>query len=113
MIFRWLRRRKQPIALRPRTLFMIGADVWPGLSKWVEENGETLQVIGKLMGTAGNSRHWDGSDMVERVEEEMADQIAAISYVLDHNPVVSRRTVFERAWDKREMFERWHDEERR
>lgn len=40
-------------------MFAIGSPVWPGLSKLAEEAGETLQVVGKLMGTGGESAHWD------------------------------------------------------
>jgi hypothetical protein len=34
--------------------FAIGSDAWPGTSKLLEEQGELVQVLGKLMATGGH-----------------------------------------------------------
>jgi NTP pyrophosphatase (non-canonical NTP hydrolase) len=61
--------------------YAIGSETWPGLSKLVEECGEVLQVAGKLMGTGGQVEHWDGTDLRERMTEELADLLAAIDFL--------------------------------
>ena len=65
--------------------FSIGSDVWPGTSKLIEEMGELQQVLGKLMGTAGQAKHWDGSDLRQRLIEEIADVTAALEFFTVHN----------------------------
>jgi hypothetical protein len=66
---------------RPATVstgeYSIGSNVLPGLSKLVEECGEVVQAVGKIMGAHGFVTHWDGSDLKERLEDEMADLWAA------------------------------------
>ena len=54
-------------------VFAIGALVWPGISKLLEEAGEVVQVGGKLLGTDGAEGHWDGSNLRTRLEDEIAE----------------------------------------
>lgn len=65
--------------------YEIGSDNWPGLSKVVEESGELLQVLGKIMGTGGETEYWDGTDLAERLREEIADLTAALDFFQDMN----------------------------
>lgn len=65
--------------------FSIGGEVWPGLSKLIEEAGELLQVAGKLLGTKGSSLHFDGSDQRMKLQEEMADLASALIFVEEEN----------------------------
>jgi NTP pyrophosphatase (non-canonical NTP hydrolase) len=65
--------------------FAIGSETWPGISKLVEELGEVAQVAGKLIATGGEVRHWDGTDLRTRLEDELADLEAAIKFVMQHN----------------------------
>jgi len=89
--------------------FSIGSKVWPGTSKLLEEMGELQQVLGKLMGTAGDPAHWDGSDLRTRIVEEIADLQAAIAFFQEHNlSAFQRDCVAERAAEKRDLFESWH-----
>lgn len=89
-------------------MFEIGSDRWPGLSKLTEECGETLQVVGKLMGTQGKVEHWDGEGQLDRrLEAEMSDLLAAIEFVCMHCPV-NRDTVLARAQQKLALFNEWH-----
>jgi NTP pyrophosphatase (non-canonical NTP hydrolase) len=91
--------------------YSIGSNHWPGLSKLIEELGEVGQVAGKLIATNGEASHWDGSNLRERLEEELADLAAAISFVIETNGLDIGR-VFERRQRKLEQFHRWHEEQR-
>jgi len=90
--------------------YSIGSDVWPGLAKMAEECGELVQVIGKIMGLGGaeNYTHWDGNDVRERLEEEVADVWAAMSFLIKHNPI-RPDVIGPRMRKKLETFEGWHE----
>ena len=92
--------------------YSIGSDTWPGLSKLIEEAGEVLQLGGKLLGTGGNSEHWDGSDLRERMLSELADLDAAMIFFLASNygEDDSDLEFKERRRQKLLLFERWHKE---
>jgi NTP pyrophosphatase (non-canonical NTP hydrolase) len=89
-------------------MFAIGDDQWPGLSKLSEEAGEVVQVIGKLMGTHGKSRHWDGTDLRQRLIEEIADVIAACELVIELNDLEG---IEKRKQQKLALFHEWHDKQ--
>jgi NTP pyrophosphatase (non-canonical NTP hydrolase) len=91
-------------------LFSIGSDVWPGLSKLVEESGEVTQVIGKIIGAYPNVDHWDGTNLRERLQDELGDLSAAIVFVKRYCGL-SEDAVERRAAYKLAMFERWHVEQ--
>lgn len=87
--------------------FSIGSAVWPGISKLVEEAGEVMQVCGKLIGSAGIENHWDGSNLRDELEKELADLMAAVAFVvatcrLDQN------AINERLETKAGVFVGWH-----
>ena len=90
--------------------FSIGGILWPGLSKLMEEAGEVCQVIGKLVGTGGETQHWDGTNLRDRLEEEIADVLAACQYVIEHNGL-DRGSISARVQKKRTLFEKWHVEQ--
>lgn len=91
--------------------FSIGSDVWPGTSKLLEEMGELTQVLGKLMGTGGRVEHWDGSDLRERLIEELADLEAAVDFFRGENLTRAENDVVaRRIEDKLALFRRWHEE---
>lgn len=90
----------------------IGSDVWPGLGKTSEEAGELLQIIGKLIAYP-HSQHPDGTDVLARLHDELADVAAAIDYVVWANPDrLSLPEIHNRRCKKFERFKRWHNEER-
>lgn len=91
------------------TGFGFGSTIWPGLSKLMEECGEVVQVGGKLMGTGGEEQHWEGSNLRERMEEELGDLTAAVAFVIDHQGLDFNK-IEERARAKRALFEEWHKE---
>lgn len=66
----------------PAGPFSIGSALWPGISKLVEEAGEVTQVCGKLIGSGGDINHWDGTNLKERLEDEIGDLIAACMFVI-------------------------------
>jgi hypothetical protein len=89
--------------------FSIGSKVWPGTSKLIEEMGELQQVLGKLLGTAGEAAHWDGSDLRERLVEEIGDLQAALVFFEENNMTESERDqIAERGIKKVQLFEKWH-----
>jgi hypothetical protein len=65
--------------------FSIGSKVWPGASKVIEEIGELMQVLGKLIAVAGDTKHWDG-DLRPRLVEEMGDLTAALMFFHNREP---------------------------
>lgn len=88
-------------------MFSIGSSQWPGISKLVEEAGELLQVAGKLMGARGQIQHWDGTNLRERLQDELGDLLAAVGFVIRFcdldDTVIEKRRV-----KKRALFEHWH-----
>lgn len=91
--------------------FSIGSDCWPGLAKLAEECGELVQVLGKLIATNGEIAHWDGSDLRLRVQEELADVLAAARFFVARN-ALDRSAVGHRASEKEALFWGWDDEAR-
>lgn len=93
-------------------MFAFGDKQWPGLAKLNEESGELVQVIGKLMMTHGEAKHWDGSDLRERLIEEMADGGAASLFVEYYALTAMERARLEaRRSEKYALFEKWHKEQ--
>lgn len=90
-------------------MFAIGDGKWPGISKLAEEAGEVLQVIGKLMGARGKVNHWDGSNLDQRLHDELADLLAAVDLVVELNSL-DRDEIEHRRRRKLELFRRWHSE---
>ena len=88
--------------------FQLGSAIWPGLGKLMEEAGETLQVLGKLVATGGREAHWDGTNLRIRLREELADLDAALTFFIDNNfgPDEYRRLA-DRASAKVERFKKW------
>lgn len=91
--------------------YSIGGTPYPGLSKLIEEAGEVIQVAGKLIATGGASEHWDGSDLRARLQEEIADVMAACRFVIDWNGL-DHEAIEDRMDDKQRLFDKWHREQR-
>lgn len=88
--------------------YNIGSNTWPGLSKLIEEMGEVGQVVGKILGTGGVPNHWDGTNLVDRLHEELADLEAAIQFVKEINGLDLMRCAERRA-EKVALFYEWHE----
>ncbi len=95
--------------------FSIGQNIWPGISKLIEECGEVLQICGKLIATGGRTDHWSGLNLAEELGNELGDLLAAIDFVHAHNPLnddhggaYGWRSVERRHQEKFLLFQRWH-----
>ncbi|GAA1956552.1 hypothetical protein [Amycolatopsis minnesotensis] len=87
--------------------YAIGGAKWPGASRVIEESGELLQVLGKLIGADGATAHWDGSDLRARLVAEIADVRAALDFFIEANDLPDGE-ISERAACKLATYERWH-----
>lgn len=87
--------------------FSIGSEVWPGVSKLIEEMGELTQVLGKLIATHGAAEHWDGTDLGDRLYDEVGDVLAAVAFFGSANRLDQGR-IKERVDRKLEAFADWH-----
>lgn len=93
----------------------IGSDTWPGLAKLAEESSELGQVIGKITAFPfldKGERHPDGTNLDERLTEELADVHAAIEYVLRMNNRVQVPLFDARRKMKLRRFMGWDRDER-
>ena len=99
---------KQMIELAERRSFAFGDENWPGLAKLVEECGEVVQVVGKLMMTHGDPAHWSG-DLRAMLVDEVADVCAASMFVMEHCFTDAEgRDCMERQRAKIRKFRGWH-----
>lgn len=90
--------------------FRIGSDHCPGFSKLTEEMGELQQVIGKIEGFGGFGVHWDGQNLGESLQDELADVLAAVEFVICKNiDHLERQRITRRKWVKFERFRQWHE----
>lgn len=87
--------------------FSIGSEVWPGISKLIEECGEVLQVCGKLIAISGDTKHWDGTNLRERLETELGDLAAAMEFVVARCEL-NGSAIRRQAESKRRQYEKWH-----
>jgi NTP pyrophosphatase (non-canonical NTP hydrolase) len=87
--------------------FSIGQNVWPGISKLIEECGEVLQIAGKLIATGGRTDHWSGLDLRAELQDELADLAAASLFVAERN-ALDRGHMDDRITDKLALFNEWH-----
>lgn len=92
--------------------YSIGSIIWPGLGKSVEEMGELLQVLGKLIASGGRAEHWDGTDLHDRALDEIGDVQAALRFLTRLNNL-SELAVGARTELKYEQFLRWQLEHSR
>lgn len=88
-------------------MFAIGDKEWPGLSKLVEECGEVIQIVGRLMQTRGEFRQWNKLDLKTELENEIADLKAACMFVEDTCGLDFERIV-ERREEKLAKYRKWH-----
>ena len=94
----------------PAGPYSIGSDHWPGVSKLIEESGEVLQTLGKLIAVNGAKEHWDGSNLDARLGGELADLLAAIDFVIAHNGGLDQQAIRRRHAEKLDQFSAWYRE---
>jgi NTP pyrophosphatase (non-canonical NTP hydrolase) len=79
---------------------------WFGIFKLLEEMGELQQVLGKL-GPFPDGLHPDGrGDLCVRLQEEVADVLAALTYFIDVNKLPGEDIVV-RVDCKLKLYEKW------
>jgi NTP pyrophosphatase (non-canonical NTP hydrolase) len=78
-----------------------------GLSKLIEEMGELQEVVGKKLARMDTNEHWDGKEPLDiRMTEEMADVMAAITFVAEKFELV-KENLYKRADKKYKRFRYW------
>jgi hypothetical protein len=101
---------------QPRAPFVIGTDEWPGVAKLIEECGELSEVLGGLVQVLAkliafpDQLHPDGTDIIERLHEEIADVSASIDFLVANNRGLDPSKIGKRAAMKLERFRQWHTE---
>lgn len=82
-----------------------------GLTKLTEESGELVQAISKYVTLKAENPaafiHWDNSNIVEHLEDELADVLAAARAVID-NLQLDEERINKRYHTKLALFEYWH-----
>lgn len=91
--------------------YSIGSEKWNGLSKLIEECGEVVQVGGKIIATGGNFEHWDGTNLRQRIVEEMGDVHAAIRFLIEQNDI-NISEIVTRSDAKLKLFRKWNKEQK-
>jgi len=89
--------------------FSFGSKTWPGTAKLIEECGEVLQVLGKLLQTGGDTKHWDG-DLRDGLRAELADLNAAVLFFTQANGL-NDAAYMGRVDAKLATFYKWHSEQ--
>lgn len=80
-----------------------------GLAKLIEECGELVQVAGKKLACYKTDGHWDGTDLKERMEDEMGDVQAAIIFVVEKLNLNLNR-INSRTFKKLCTFREWDNQ---
>lgn len=81
-------------------------DRWAGYCKVLEECGELTAVLGKL-GPYPDGEHPDGAgNLIRRIEEELADVIAACTYFKDENGL-DTQFIADRIERKLQTYREW------
>lgn len=82
-------------------------EIFRGVYKLAEELGETLQIIGKL-GAYPHGIHPDNEGpLYSRFEDELGDVLAAVDYLIDNEPRLSRAAIVGRRDMKYAIFTGW------
>lgn len=92
--------------------FTIGADLWPGLAKAIEELTELTTVLGQLIAFPDGHRP-DSKDLLEHLHMELGDAMAALGLLVHLNEGrLDPLLVDERCLLKFETWLDWHERER-
>ncbi len=83
---------------------------WPGMAKVIEESGELGQVFGKIQSAGGATVYpWGNVDLKDKTVEEVADLLAALTFMVKKSPHINEAAVSERMAKKFKLFEAWAD----
>lgn len=81
-----------------------------GLTKLVEECGELIAVAAKKQAYMDTDLHPDGSNLKGRMEEEIADVLAAIKFV-ECQFRLDTMAIDSRMMEKFRLYEKWDKEQ--
>lgn len=99
--------QKQMDSVNPKSAgYTMSNKVWPGLAKLIEEAGEVTQACGKILACGGGKTYWDGRDLVEPLEEELADLLTAMDYVIIENGL-NEKAIQDRYNQKTARYYEW------
>lgn len=88
--------------------YMLGDKEFPGLAKVIEEAGELGEVFGKIMSCGGlRFNPWGGADLGAKLDEEAADLLAALTFMVAYCPHIDSDIVAKRMARKYKLFEEW------
>lgn len=87
--------------------YQLGSRVWPCLAKLLEETGEVSEIGGKIIGNGGRPIHYDGTNLIRRMGEEVADLSAATRVFIQLNGY-DDGWVLAREQEKYHLFLKWH-----
>lgn len=93
-----------------RQPFVIGSEVWPGAVKLMEECGELVQALGKLIAYP-DGPHPDGGNTHDYFHDEAGDVSGALAFMIDNVEQVDGNRVHARAVAKLNRFQGWHDDQ--
>lgn len=77
-----------------------------GIAKLNEECGEVIQIVGKLMAYPIEP-HPSGTKLIKKLEEEIGDVLAAITYLLHNNSSIDAERIARRRDMKCRIFSEW------
>ena len=80
-----------------------------GLVKLMEECGELIQIAAKKTAFMDVDLHPDGGSLKMRMENEVADVVAACSFVVDEF-ALDQDAIARRLEIKLATFKRWHED---
>lgn len=93
-------------ALKAPGVSVPGDEKWRGICKLVEEQGEVLQLLGKLMAYP-SGEHPDGKgNLKDRLHEELGDLEAARQYFIVENDF-DESVIDHRTYSKFHQFKKW------
>jgi len=88
--------------------YQLSCPEYPGLAKVIEESGEIGQVFGKIMSNGGHRFDpWVGNDLGAKLDEEAADLLAALSFMVTYCPHIDENIVGDRVARKFKLFQEW------
>jgi NTP pyrophosphatase (non-canonical NTP hydrolase) len=89
-----------------RSRFGFSSKVYPGLAKLVEETGELVHVLSRVIATDGGPFDFDGNLHQHKVQNEIADVFAAARFFIEENGLESDY-INKRAEEKLILFRGW------
>lgn len=93
-------------AAAPPSPAQSGVEQWRGIAKLIEEQGEVLQLLGKLIAYPVGE-HPDGQgNLKDRLHDELADLQAAAEYFIQENNFNEIR-IGVRSYSKFRQFKKW------